>query len=192
MKFTLKAKELIDAALKLNECDALRIEIEEVAGGPAIQLELVPCEDGTVMHNIDDVSVVAIDEVLELLDDVIFDGENGELVIKQDGQGCGCGGHQSNGGGCGGHSHSGCGGHQEEKSSCGCGGHEEEKSSCGCGGHEEEHQCGCGSHDSEKETGKCCGGNELVDKNACGNSGENLADKDSCKGKSECGCGGHH
>ena len=170
MKFTLKAKELINEALKANSCDALRIEIEEVAGGPAIQLELVPCEEGTIMHNIDEVSVVAVDEVLELLDAVTFDGENGELVIMQENHGCGCGG--------------------------GCGGHEESHG-CGCGGHEEEHSCGCGATGHDKVAGKCCGGHDLIDANACGNSGSNLVDANTCDGKEHkeekaCGCGGHH
>lgn len=129
MKFTEEAQALLNAAMEEQGANALKIEVVDTPEGAAIGMDFIKHSEMSDLITIDNMLVLTDDRTVEDLQSIIFDVENGQLALKQEG-GCGCG----CGGCCGGegeHSHEGgdCG--------CGCGGdHDHEGGTC-CGG---EHQ----------------------------------------------------
>lgn len=134
MKFTEEAQTIVKGAMENDGANALKIEIMETPQGRGIAMDFIKHTDMADLRNIDGINVLADAETAQMLEAIIFTGENGQLGIQQESCGCGCG----------------CGGEDHGEGSC-----------CGGEGHDHEHGegCCCGGegHDHEHGEGGCCG-----------------------------------
>ncbi len=157
MQITPEAKLVIDSVLETRECDCISLEIVNDNGKDAISLQVGFSSevDASLIHVVDGVNVIATEETMSALNDIIFVlDEDGRLSLMQ--PSCGCGG------GC-------CGGDGHDDGGCCCGeGHDHEGGCCGGGeGHHHDHEGGCcgggeGHHHDHEGHGNngggcCCG-----------------------------------
>lgn len=92
MKITDDARVIIQEALKEQNCDSIALAIKETDHGYGLAMELVSKKDDDRFVDINGVTVVMdMDTEMALLA-TTFGAENGELVLQNEGGGCGSGG----------------------------------------------------------------------------------------------------
>ncbi len=110
MTFTENGRKLVLEMIAENEgAQAVLFDTEEIDGGLSLGMHIVDLQDGDRVLEFGDLKVVISEELEDMLGDVIFDEQDGELVVAD--EGCGCGSDC----GCGSGEEGGCG------SGCGCG-----------------------------------------------------------------------
>lgn len=112
MTFTENGRKLVLEMISASEgAEAVLFATDEIDGGLSLGMHIVDLQEGDRVIEFGDLKVVISEELEEMLGDVIFDEQDGELVVAEEG----CGGDCDCGGSCGDGEESGCGG------SCGCG-----------------------------------------------------------------------
>ncbi len=144
MYFKPEAKFIIDKVLEERDFDCIRLDIVNEDGQDTVALEIGRGSSAETITEIDGVRVIASNETMQALANVVFVvDEDGHLSIRELG-GCGC--NHSEGCGCDHGDGEGCcceDGHEHGEGGCGCGGENHDGGGCGCGGHGHSHEGGC-------------------------------------------------
>lgn len=91
MKITNEARDIIQEALKEQNCDSIALTIKESEHGYGLAMELVSKKDADRVIDVNGVNVVMDMDTEVALLATTFGAENGELVLQNEG-GCGSGG----------------------------------------------------------------------------------------------------
>ena len=94
MKITDDAKLVIKEALQEQNFDSVALSLKETATGYGLAMELVNKKDDDRVVNVNEIDVIMDEETELALITTIFDAQNGELVLAQEGGCCssGCAG----------------------------------------------------------------------------------------------------
>lgn len=88
MKITKEAKKIIDELLSTGKNNCIKISEQESCCGTSLYFTLANASEDK-LKEIDGVNVLFDDALLERIENVTLDGENGELKIIDEGNG-GC------------------------------------------------------------------------------------------------------
>ena len=91
MKITEEAKTLIAEALVSNDCDCLKVTLQQSCCSTSLNLALAKLEVGEEPILINGISVMMDDRTKAKTETVTLSTENGGLVIQDETQSCSCG-----------------------------------------------------------------------------------------------------
>jgi Fe-S cluster assembly iron-binding protein IscA len=88
MKISENAISIVKNILEQNQCNAIQVQLVEGCCGPSVALSITKAQDEDVLVDENGISVLYIEDALELTQNVVLDEKEGSLFLNNPNASC--------------------------------------------------------------------------------------------------------